>query len=221
MSELPPAFNAFKHGGYSNLRLLPGENFDEFKALCRALETELGPQGYSELDVVTEIAFCTWRRARLHIYFEAAAARQKYAAFFAGRDDPSWDEHQQYLKFAQRYCQASLDVVQMSEKLAKAQKDLAASNEEVVAAAEKVFKVDVKKLMAEEDVTLTLASLGEQVTPETLMQEIDLYNRLEARIERLLKRLWQLKAAKQMLGLQGDASSPKTALETRTLPKAS
>jgi hypothetical protein len=37
------------------------------------------------------------------------------------------------------------------------------------------------------------------MTPETLMEEIELGDRLDARIDRLVKRLLHLKAAKQMI----------------------
>jgi hypothetical protein len=46
-----------------------------------------------------------------------------------------------------------------------------------------------------------LAQLGTLVTHETLIQEIELEARLDIRIDRLLKRLLDLKAAKPMVGL--------------------
>ena len=56
--------------------------------------------------------------------------------------------------------------------------------------------------MQEEGIVgLLLAALGEQITVETLINEIELNDRLDARIDRLLKRLFQVKAAKQMIGL--------------------
>ena len=56
--------------------------------------------------------------------------------------------------------------------------------------------------MQEEGIVgLLLAALGEQITVEALINEIELNDRLDARIDRLLKRLFQVKAAKQMIGL--------------------
>jgi hypothetical protein len=72
-------------------------------------------------------------------------------------------------------------------------------------------KETVAAAIDEELNTLYLAALGDQVTHDALIQEIELYNRLDSRIERLLKRLFQLKTAKQMCGLEG-TSSEKTAL---------
>ena len=46
---------------------------------------------------------------------------------------------------------------------------------------------------------MELAKLGEQMTPETLLEEIELGDRLDARIDRLVKRLLHLKTAKQMI----------------------
>jgi hypothetical protein len=59
----------------------------------------------------------------------------------------------------------------------------------------------VKAFVRKVTVDLELAQLCEQITPETLIEEIELHGRLDARVDRLLKRLFQLKAAKQMIGL--------------------
>jgi hypothetical protein len=62
---------------------------------------------------------------------------------------------------------------------------------------------DKEELEMQEEgiVGLQLAALGEQITTEALINEIELNDRLDARIDRLMKRLFQVKAAKRMIGL--------------------
>jgi hypothetical protein len=81
--------------------------------------------------------------------------------------------------------------------------------------------LDVKAGMREILVDLELAQLCDQITPETLIEEIELANRLDARIDRLLKRLWQLKAAKQMLGLGSRSQERSSTPRKLSSPQAS
>lgn len=67
-----------------------------------------------------------------------------------------------------------------------------------------------KELSASRDQEQQLAKLGEQITPEKLIEEIELADRLDARIDRLLKRLFQLKTAKQMFGLGARSENGST-----------
>jgi hypothetical protein len=69
--------NAWKHGGYSNLGVLPGENVREFRRLHQSLIDEWKPSGPTECDAVLSLAKCMWRKSRLTIYAQIAAARPK------------------------------------------------------------------------------------------------------------------------------------------------
>ena len=120
MSQRPRTLNAWKHGGYSNLGVLPGEDPREFERLHQSLIDE-----------------------------QSRKAAQL----------PLSDELKRALKLES--------------------KDRA--------------KQQIKQQLAEFD--------EQQVTPESLVKEIELEGRLDARIDRLVKRLFQLKAGKQMLGL--------------------
>jgi hypothetical protein len=170
--------NAWKHGGYSNLGVLPGENAQEFNRLHQSLIDEWEPSGPMECDTVLSFAKCMWRKSRLTIYLQIADARTK--ADFVDPLQPAFDA----------FAAASKD-------------DPRPTPPEWLALA--------KELSASRDQGQQLAKLGEQITPEKLMEEIELADRLDARIDRLLKRLFQLKTAKQMLGLGSrsqDGSSP-------------
>ena len=162
--------NAWKHGGYSNLGVLPGESAHEFKRLHQSLIVEWEPSGPTECETVLSLAKCMWRQSRLTIYAQITEACREPArhmlhdaivAFRAARaahgpprpTPPEWEK----------------PATELSANRNQEQQQL--------------------------------ATISEQVTREKLIEEIDLAGRLDARIDRLLKRLFQLKAAKQMLGL--------------------
>jgi hypothetical protein len=60
--RIPPAL---KHGAYSEVTLLPGEDPDEFAELHRGLIAEFAPNGRMEEETVATIARLTWRRQNL------------------------------------------------------------------------------------------------------------------------------------------------------------
>jgi hypothetical protein len=86
MSQVARPLNALKHGGYSNLGVLPGEDPKEFDQLHEAVIAEVEPSGPIECDVVLNLAKCMWRKSRLNIYAQAAKARKDWGAIFAERD---------------------------------------------------------------------------------------------------------------------------------------
>jgi len=60
--------NAVKHGAFAKVVILPGENVKEFEAIHQALINEWKPDGPAELDAVCTLAKCFWRKARLARY---------------------------------------------------------------------------------------------------------------------------------------------------------
>ena len=60
----PKNSNAVKHGVYSEMILLPGEDREEFEALHKELREEWDPQGPSQEDKVFNIAQNMWRKRR-------------------------------------------------------------------------------------------------------------------------------------------------------------
>jgi hypothetical protein len=62
-------------------------------------------------------------------------------------------------------------------------------------------EVDVEKCVEESATDLDLALRGEEITPDKLVRELDVLARLDAMIDRHIKRLMQLKAMKPMVGL--------------------
>ena len=66
--------NAVKHGLYSEMILLPGEDRQEFKALYDALREEWDPQGPTQEDKVLNLAQNMWRKHRSNRYRREMAA---------------------------------------------------------------------------------------------------------------------------------------------------
>jgi hypothetical protein len=71
---LPPAL---KHGAFSGMGLLPGEDRSAFVNLHNALIAEYAPIGRHEESIVETMAQLVWRKQNLRIYRLAAEARRR------------------------------------------------------------------------------------------------------------------------------------------------
>jgi hypothetical protein len=91
MTKGPRPLNAWKHGGYSNLGVLPGEDPKEFDDFHRSLIEEWQPSGATECDAVLSLAKCIWRKSRMNIYRQAAAARKTFAGAEPDPLQSFWD----------------------------------------------------------------------------------------------------------------------------------
>jgi len=69
---------AFKHGGYSAISVLPGENRAAFEKLLEDLIAEYEPSGPLEQHVVQDLARLIWRKSNLPIFQAAKIARTPY-----------------------------------------------------------------------------------------------------------------------------------------------
>jgi hypothetical protein len=69
---------AFKHGGYSNTTLLPGEDKAAFEKLLKDIIAEFEPAGRIEEDIVKTMARINWRKQNLQTYRLAAEAKARY-----------------------------------------------------------------------------------------------------------------------------------------------
>ena len=70
---------ALKHGAYSAMSLLPGEDPVAFRKLCIDLIAEYNITGPSERAIAFRLTRVIWREQHLAIYGFAARARQRYA----------------------------------------------------------------------------------------------------------------------------------------------
>jgi hypothetical protein len=204
MSQRPLSLNAWKHGGYSNLGVLPGEDPEEFDRFHRSLIEEFEPSGPTECDIVLSLANSMWRKSRLNIYALAAEARKIWGDVFDNRDNPYWSIDVGLLKKFMQETERLRNVLSIAEELRKADKEGLPHLVQFTKDCAACLNADEEKQleMQQEGIDgLRLAALGEQITMEALINEIELNGRLDARIDRLMKRLFQVKAAKQMIGL--------------------
>lgn len=202
MSHSPRFLNSLKHGGYSNLGVLPGEDAKEFDAFYQSVVVEFEPSGPTECDVVQDLAKSLWRKSRLGIYPLAEAARKSWEVVFKDRDSPYWDLMPQMMKQIRHNSERLINAAKLHEDWRKTRAEVFPLVKELKERSATILNREQEmELEAEGFITLALASLGDRITIDGLNKELELYARLEARIDRLLKRLYQLKAAKQMLGL--------------------
>ena len=78
---------ALKHGAYSAMGVLPGENRAEFEKLHRELVNEFSPSGALENDIVDDMVRLLWRKNNLRTLNIAKFARDRYTAIFNANVD--------------------------------------------------------------------------------------------------------------------------------------
>jgi len=71
---------ALKHGAYSAMGVLPGENRAEFEKLHRELVNNFSPSGALENDIIANMARLLWRKTNLRTLGTAKFARDHYSA---------------------------------------------------------------------------------------------------------------------------------------------
>jgi hypothetical protein len=152
---------ALKHGGYSALGLLPGENPTALRKLHNALIAEFAPNGALEEDIVLTIAHLTWRKQNLGTFRVAELARDRRAAIKrkikSEVNNSSWEETKRQVTDA--------------------------TNEQARKELGEVFQ---------------LVEIGGLATLDRLAQELSIIERLDAMIDRCLKRLLLCQGTKSL-----------------------
>jgi hypothetical protein len=204
-----PALNAVKHGIYSNVGLLPGEDVNEFERLLEQLTKELRPAGALECAVVADLAKLQWRKGRLGIYARAEIARRRWEKWISHKDAPFSDNLDWVLLL--REAEVSSALVENLPKLQEAAqadeeaKAAVKTTEELLGMAINLFGkdkvIEAEKELEAQAADVHLAYMGDKVSVEELEKELELHARIDAQIDRLLKRLMQLKAMKPLVGL--------------------
>src|SRR2546430_16404204 len=80
--------NALKHGVFTSVAILPGEDTREFAALLFSLIEEWEPMGPTENDAVVTIANGMWRKARLQKFLRSKILECKFDASHPAYDGP-------------------------------------------------------------------------------------------------------------------------------------
>src|SRR5262245_31862490 len=196
--------NALKHGAFAQITILPGEDRHDFEKLHSALIEEWTPIGPTEEDAVVSIANSVWRKRRVQQFIEISV-RQSIL-------DPGHKAHHEG-----RALRAFLGVIKaepnnyetalmsLSRRLQEYLKEyfpetnFDSTSERIDAVAKEI----TSKLLPEVECELPYLMLARSVAvlDQDLFQvEVAVTERLDAMIDRAIKRLIQTKAMKQMLG---------------------
>jgi hypothetical protein len=203
--------NAYKHGIFNRAVIVPGENQEEFEALHRSLITEWMPNGATEEDAVLSIAEAMWRKHRARRFIEFQ--------FLKNTTDPRLPCHNEILALSH------LVAVLREQPNIVLHRDRAERSltPDILTTLQLKFPDTEFESTAEwtqavinhiETVLLPARMLSDRISAEALPllmstsaftgelfdQELMLEARIDAMIDRAIKRLIQTKAMKQMLG---------------------
>ena len=167
--KIKKLYPALKHGAYSASGLLPGEDpvaFEELRQNLIAYYEPNGPlQEYTVLDIVRTI----WRKENLQTFRIAEAARKRHSAIRA-QMIPSAPPALQPLEYLR------------DDWIPPTAAEIEAATEAAEARARQELGGNYK-----------FVELGDLATPAQLLAELEVEERLDARIDKLLKRYAILK----------------------------
>jgi hypothetical protein len=203
--------NAIKHGVFTDAIIIPGEDRNEFKKLHGSLIQEWKPAGPTEHDTVSNLAKCIWRKRRLVRY------RQNELSELQSRADT----HQ---KDAHAELEVLVDIVEDIETAAPGsitQENISGRWGESWAEyfndrfERAKYQNDSDWLMAivsHIDVVMHPSAVGRLKNNEhakrikeicfdqrSLYRELDLEDRIDAMIDKFIKRLAQIKTLKEII----------------------
>jgi hypothetical protein len=223
--------NALKHGVFSRQTLIPGEDGEVYLELWSALKDEWNPEGATEEDAVVSIARAIWRKRRLQKFLQARLLKNSsdinHPSFdvalglysFAWAMDVQIKRGKQPEKTFADYAPQLLrsgTIAMLQDKYPRAA--FATGTEWAAAIVTEInsnllprLTDDDPEVIAKEKWRISLESF----TNDEFGEELAIDERLEAMIDRAIKRLIQLKAMKQILG-QAPAERPRRRQLTET-----
>jgi hypothetical protein len=176
-------YPALKHGGYSTLGLLPGEDPAAFEELHQDLISEFCPNGPLEEDTVADMARTMWRKNNLKTFRAAETVRKRYSEIrsMIPPTDPPYDLF-------------PLGV----------NADWTPPDPAQVKAATEAAEAQARKELGE---YYKLIEMGDLATPARLLADLAIEERLDARIAKLFNRLAMLKTYKSVLSAKSPSST--------------
>ena len=174
---------ALKHGGHSTTTILPTESVAEFEELHKDLISELEPNGALADDNVATITRMVWRKRNLLTFGKAKVVRVEYIMVTRREFSRMLPEQTPPPEFqGDVYSEAD------AQKL-------------------KVIDVVARKELGND--AYMLAKVGETATVDGLMNELEIGERLNAAIERGVKRLLFVKGLESILALSSSSLSKR------------
>jgi hypothetical protein len=166
-------YPALKHGGYSVTGLLPGEDAAAFEQLHQELRTTYCPDGPLEEDAIATIGNLLWRRQNLGTVRRAEAARKRYLAIRS----------------------EMIPSAKFPFELEYLRDDSIPPDPVEVEAATKAAEERAQQELGEDYKLIETCDLA---TSAQLLENLEVEERLDARIDKLFKRLAMLKAFKSL-----------------------
>jgi hypothetical protein len=161
---------ALKHAGYSATCILPGENAAE--KLRRNVIDEFTPNGVLEDDIVATIAHLLWRKQNLETFRIAELARRRTDQI--------------------RYEKIPEDRLDFADFILGRQKEV---DPVVREAAIRAAEDQARKELGE---TYELVEIGEIATIDSLTKDLEIHDRLDATIDKCIKRLLMVRGLKSI-----------------------
>ncbi len=187
---------ALKHGAYTSLGLLPGENRTEFEKLLQELIAEFTPRGPSENEIVASIARYTWRKKNLSTIRSATFARARFAEI----------KRSMVVQSAERARAAPQSWTSMSYPVMGFEESPA--GREAIRVATDQAEEELGDLYA-------LCEIGESATMSGLRDELELHEQLDGLIEKCVKRLLLVRGVKSISPLPDATPKPIPRLVSR------
>jgi hypothetical protein len=192
LTQVQKAHPALKHGAYSATTILPGEDSTALKKLHREVIAESSPEGILARDAVDTLARLLWRKQNL-VTFRVAELARKH------RDAIQSEHIAAALAEKDRLSLLSLDpVLEPHERKA------------AIRAAE----AQARKELGE---AYELVEIGETATVERLLRDLAVEERLDAMIDKCLKRLLFLRGLKS-LPTASTSAPPQPIAEPQRIP---
>jgi hypothetical protein len=195
--------NALKHGAFAKTAVLPWEDPEQFEELHSSLIEEWAPVGPTEQDAVFSIAMGMWRKRRLARFINTARQRceldPNHAAYnetyalrvFSGLIAFAPDQFENYLTALTAHAAARLRQNFRRENFQ--------STSEWVHAVQKEVETVMLPAAARFDGSSGRVQNAAFFTIEVIKDEVAVQERIDATIDRAVKRLIQTRAMKQML----------------------
>jgi hypothetical protein len=186
MKVQPKKPQALKHGGFSSTSILPGEDAQEFEKLHQEVVAELSLHGALEDEIGRCLAHLMWRRKNLGILRVAARAQQRMTKIYDA-----------LLRNFTPDTTKSSETAEFDESLER--------------------KYQAAEAQAREELgeNYALVELGEGATLEGLANELAIQERLDAAIDRCLKRLLFVRGLKS-IAIQPDSTPRQRLSASRT-----
>jgi hypothetical protein len=185
---------ALKHGAYSSTAVLPGENPAEFEGLCQALIAELAPTGALEEDIVADIARLVWRKQNLGTFSLSKDLRTVWDGIFSE-------------KFHEKFPHATPDSPRRTLSVSERDK-----LDEAIGAA----RDQMREKFGED--AFRLVEIDDPATFERLLTDLEIEERLDALIDKCLKRLLFVRGLKS-LPTASSSAPPQPMAEPRPIPR--